>query len=94
MKLEDFDIDKMYTFNVTVYSDEKTKYAFQKGETSHNISGIMFADNSRDALEKVYEFLGVEFNGTMCYPNVRHFISEQIPYISKDGFLCTGFSTR
>ena len=94
MKLENFDINKMYTFNVTVYKYEETKYVFQNGENSHNISGLMFADNSREALEKVYEFLGVKFNGTRCYPNVRHFISEQIPFIDKDGFLCTGFSTN
>lgn len=94
MKVENFNISKMYTFSITIYPNDKTKYNFQKGELSHDLSGLLFADNCRDAMKKLYTQLGVEYGKTICHPNIRHFITEQIPYINEDKLFCTGFSTR
>lgn len=89
MKLENFNLDKMYIFAITVYPDDKTKYRFQEGESSHDISGLLFANNCRDALEKLYNQLGVKYEKTICYPNIRHFVTEEIPYMSEEKLFCT-----
>ncbi len=94
MKLENFNLNKMYTFSITVYPEDNTKYVFQEGESSHDISGLLFAENYRGALKKLYEQIGVEHGKTICHPNIRHFITEQIPYINENELFCTGFSTR
>lgn len=94
MRIENFNLDKMYTFAITIYPDDNSKYVFQKGESSHDISGLLFANNCRDALEKLYKQLGVEYGKTICYPNIRHFVTEQIPYMNEEKFFCIGFSTR
>lgn len=94
MKLENFDLNKMYTFNITLYPEDKSVYKFQKGESSHDLSGLLFANDSREALEKLYSRIGVEFGKTINFPTVRHFVDEQIPYISENGVFFTGFSTK
>lgn len=94
MKMENFNLHKMYVFNITVYPEDRTKYSFLNGESSYDISGLLFADNIRDALEKLYKHIGVEYGKTICLPNIRHFVDETIPYMSNDKLYCTGFSTH
>lgn len=93
MKRENFDLNRLYTFFIAVHPEDKTKYVFQDGQYSHEVSGLILANSERDALEKLYSQLEVEYGKTMCQPNVRHFVTEQIPYMSEDKFLCTGFTT-
>lgn len=94
MKIEDFDLNKMWTFSITIYPDDKTKYKFEKDENAHDISGLLFAESEREVLKKLYKEIGVEKGNTICHPNIRHFISEQIPFINENKMLCMGFSTR
>jgi hypothetical protein len=94
MKIRDFNLDEIYTFNITIYPNDKTEYAFQDGESNHTISGLLLANNKRLALVKLYEQLGVEYGKTICSPYVRHFITEELPFMNKDELFCTGFVTR
>lgn len=94
MKIEDFDLNKLWTFNVTIFRGDKTKYKFDTDENSHDISGLLFAKSEKDALEKLYKEIGVENGSTICHPNIRHFVSEQIPFMNENKMFCTGFSTR
>lgn len=94
MKLENFDLDKLYTFNITIYPEDKSKYSFQNGESSHDISGLLFADNHREAKEKLYNYIGVEYDKTINIPNIRHFVTEQMPFINENEMFCMEFSTH
>ena len=94
MKRENFCLNEMYTFAITIYRADKTNYHFQVGEKEHHISGILFAKNGREALEKLYKKLGVAYGETLCAPNIRNFVTEVIPYLSKEDIYCTGFTTK
>ena len=91
MKLEYFNVNEMYTFDITVYEEDNTKYVFGDSCVSIDVSGILFAKSCRQALEKVYDFIGVEFGKTICHPNVRHFSTECMPYIAEENPYITGF---